>query len=54
MNSTIYQIKLQIIYLYHSIARSAHMNGHLEGLRFYPVTILYVWLNNMYVTIHKQ
>ena len=33
MNSTIYQIKLQIIYLYHSIARSAHMNGHLEGLR---------------------
>ena len=33
MNSTIYQIKLQIIYLYHSIARSVHMNGHLEGLR---------------------
>ena len=42
MNSTIYQIKLQIIYLYHSIARSAHMNGHLEGLRLLNTVILIV------------
>ena len=26
-------IKLQLIYLYHIITKSAHMNGHLEGLR---------------------
>ena len=25
---------IQIIYFYHSITRSAHMNGHLEGLRY--------------------
>ena len=40
-NFTTCWMKLQLIYLYHIITKSAHMNGHLEGLRY--ITLRHVW-----------